>query len=108
MRQLSNIVKTVGLHLSPLGSVPGAVSISVGQNYEPPETDSLMMFNSNILFCASIGPAILVATTWQVRGCGFIAILGALYIAFQLTAADSHIADARTRLGISGTAGIKC
>lgn len=26
-------------------------------------------------------------------GCGFIAILGALYIAFQLTAADSHIAD---------------
>ena len=50
MRQLSNIVKTVGLHLSPLGSVPGAVSISVGQNYEPPETDSLMMFNSNILF----------------------------------------------------------
>lgn len=26
-------------------------------------------------------------------GCGFIALLGALYIAFQLTAADSHIAD---------------
>ena len=29
---------------------PGAVSISVGQNDEPPETDGLMMFNSNILF----------------------------------------------------------
>lgn len=30
----------------------------------------------------------------HLQGCGFIAILGALYIAFQLTAADSHIADA--------------
>ena len=64
MRQLSNIVKTVGVHLNCFPTV--FLGCMVGVNLKQIHHE----------------------------GCGFIAILGALYIAFQLTAADSHIADA--------------
>ena len=62
--------------------------------------DAFMMLNRYIFFVRELANQILVhshfGSFWPAGGCGFIAILGALNIAFQLTAADSHIADART------------